>query len=277
MINNIPKRHFYNEQDYELDFDECVLKLKPELHQKLLEKKLWNKFGFKKIGGSSVGDVLEVDEFKSSFAAFCRMSWCDLPILDKKYVNAGVAIEPKVIDVLRQVMKKDIQTFDPKLYDYDYFKDQDDIIGGIPDGYVNEDRIILEIKTTGVKNYEKWEQYGVPQGYLKQAQIYAYLMKVEKFWIVATFLEEDDYLNPYEYPIEKRKIKNYKYLINEFQVQDDITKIKKWYINHTQSGISPKWNLKKDSDLLEYLKCKNENEYLELLEKWKLEGKFIDE
>ena len=74
MINNIPKRHFYNNKDYKLDFENKVLILSPELHEKLLNKSLWGRFGFKKIGGSSVGDVLEVDSFKSQFLAFCRIA-----------------------------------------------------------------------------------------------------------------------------------------------------------------------------------------------------------
>ena len=276
MIKNIPKRHFYNNKDYKLDFNNKQLILNPELHEKLLNKKLWGKFGFKKIGGSSVGEVLEVDSYKSQFSAFCRIAWCGLPVLDKKYVNAGVAIEPKVISALEQVLKTKIKTFPPEQYDFDYFSDKDEIIGGIPDGFIENQKIIIEIKTTGEKNYENWNSFGIPNGYLKQAQIYSYLMGVDKFWIVATFLKDEDYTNPENYPIKERRLKNYKYEINKEQVMDDIEKMKKWYIEHTNSGISPKWDDVKDKDLLDYLKCSNEQEYIELLEKWKEEGKFVD-
>lgn len=272
----IPKRHFYNNKNYKLDFENQVMILEKEFHDKLLNKKLWNQYGFKKIGGSSVGDVLEVDDFKSSFAAFARIAWCGLPVLDTKYIDAGIAIEIKVINALREVINKEIQTFNPKEYNYDYFSDKDEIIGGIPDGFIVDDKIILEIKTTGEKNYEKWSQYGVPAGYLKQAQIYSYLMGVEEYWIVATFLKDEDYKNPDEYPIKMRRLKNYRFKLNENQVIDDINKIKEWYINHTTSGISPKWDLKKDNDLIEYLKCENQEEYEQLLEKWKQEGKYVE-
>ena len=40
MINNIPKRHFYNNKDYFLDFEKKILILDPEFHEKLLNKKL---------------------------------------------------------------------------------------------------------------------------------------------------------------------------------------------------------------------------------------------
>lgn len=270
-----PKRYFYNERDYQLDFDNQVLILKPELHNKLLTKTLWNKFGFKKIGGSSVGDVLETDSFKSQFAAFARMAWCGLPILDTKYVDAGIIIEPMVINVLKEATKKEIETFNPDDYNYDYFEGKDDIIGGIPDGYIPSDKIILEIKTTSEKNYQNWITFGVPSGYLKQAQIYCYLMGVEEYWIVATFLHDEDYVNPNNYPIRERRIKNFRFKINKSQVQDDINIIKSWYEKHTRTGISPKWDLKKDNDLLEFLMCKNEQEYESLLEKWIEEGKYV--
>lgn len=276
MIINIPKRHFYNEKDYILDFNKKILIINKNLHEKLLSKQLWGKFGFKKIGGSLVGEVLETDSFKSQFAAFCKISWCGLPILDRKYVDAGIAIEPMVVNALENVLKTKIKTFSPEEYNFDYFSNKDDILGGIPDGYIERDKIIVEIKTTGEKNYDNWNIFGVPNSYLKQAQIYTYLMGVEKFWIVATFLKEDDYLNPKDYPIKKRKLKNYKFIINKEQVKDDIEKIKNWFNFYTKNGYSPTWDDVKDRDLIDYLKCRNENEYLELLEKWKQEGKFIE-
>ena len=276
MINIIPKRHVYNNRDYKLDFENKTLLLMPSFHEKLLNKNLWGKFGFKKIGGSSVGDVLEVDEYKTQFGAFCRIAWCGLPVLDTKYIDAGVSIEPMVIKAIEEKLNVKVETYPPEKYNYDYFSDKDEIIGGIPDGFIESQQIILEIKTTGEKNYMNWKEFGVPIGYLKQAQLYAYLMGVEKFWIVATFLKEEDYKNPKDYPIKERKIKNFPFVVNKEQVIDDINKMKEWYIKHTKSGISPQWDEKKDKDLIEYLKCENENQYIELLEKWKKEGKFID-
>lgn len=269
----LSKRHFYNGQDYDLDLEKKVLILKEDHHNKLLNKKLWNKFGFKKIGGSSVGDVLETDNFKSPFAAFANISWLGLPVLDRKYVDAGIAIEPIVISALEKVMKLKIETYRPEDYEYDYFKEIDEIIGGIPDGYLKEKNIILEIKTSSRKNYDSWNSYGVPISYLKQAQLYSYLKNADEFWIVATFLNEEDYLDPQNYPINKRILKNYRYKINRAQVEDDISKIKKWYTHYTKTGISPEFNLKKDNDLIEYLLCRNIDEYKQLLEKWKKDGK----
>ena len=114
-----------------------------DFHNKLLNKNLWNKFGFKKIGGSSVGDVLETDDFKSQFAAFARMSWIGLPILDRKYVDAGIDIEPKVVEAIEDKLNLKVETFDPAKYNFDYFADKDDVIGGLTDGFIRDKKIII--------------------------------------------------------------------------------------------------------------------------------------
>ena len=269
----LSKRHFYNQIDYKLDEINKIVVLNEDFHKKLLNKQLWNKFGFKKIGGSSVGDVLETDDFKSQFAAFARMAWIGLPILDRKYVDAGIDIEPKVVNAIEEKLNLKVKTFDPQKYNFDYFADKDDIIGGLPDGYIEDKKIIIEIKTTGEKNYDNWDKYGVPISYLKQSQLYSYLMGVEDFWIVATFLKEEDYSDPKNFPINQRKLKNYKYKINKAQILDDIKTIKEWYLKYTTSGISPEYDEVKDYDLIEYLKCNNKEEYKTLLDRWKNEGK----
>ncbi|AAT27794.1 MAGa7180 family putative nuclease [[Mycoplasma] mobile] len=273
-MDKLKKRHFYNGIDYVLDGESKKLILLKEFHEKLLNKTLWGSFGFKKIGGSNIGDVLLKNEkFHSEFSAFAKISYLNLPILDPKYVNAGIMIEPKVIEAIEQISNYKVQTFDPKKYNYDYFSDKDEIVGGIPDGYVEEKKIILEIKTTKESNFENWEKYGVPNSYLKQSQLYSFLMGVEEFAIVATFLKNEDYENPENYPIKKRKIKSYKYKINKEQVLDDLEKVKNWYHKHTKTGVSPEYNVIEDKDLLDYLKCQNEEEWLNLLKKWDSEGK----
>ena len=270
------KRHFYNGTDYEIDHKEKVVKLLPSFHQKLLEKKLWPNLGlgFKKIGGSSLGDVLLTDSYKSQFKAFCRIAWIDLPILDRKYVDAGIAIEPIVISKLQEDKRVEaIETFSAKQYNYDYFKDVDPILGGLPDGLVHPHGIVLEIKTTGAKNITNWKQYGVPVNYIKQAQLYAYLMKKDKFVIAAAFLDEDDYKDPEKYNIDKYPLFIKPYFVNTEQVKDDIVKIKEFYEVVTTSGISPKYDEKLDSDLLEYLECSNKEQWDALVSKWINEGK----
>lgn len=75
-----------------------------------------------------------------------------MPVLSKKYINAGVVLEPKIFDVLRSSFKGlEIQNFVASEVEYDYFKGIDDVISGVPDGYIPSKKIILEIKTAGEK------------------------------------------------------------------------------------------------------------------------------
>ena len=272
MENKI-KRHFYNGQHYIIDKENKVVKLLPEFFEKLKEKKLWGKFGFKKIGGSSIGDVLEVDQYKSQFAAFCRMAWIGLPVLDRKYVDAGIAIEPKVIEAIEKMSGKTVETYEPAKYNFDFFADKDDVVGGLPDGFIREDNMVIEIKTTGEKNWDKWIQWGIPQAYHKQSQLYSYLMNADTYSIVATFLKDEDYLNPEDYPIKNRKVKNWKFNVDRIKAEDDIKKVKDWYYKYTEMGISPEYKEDLDSELLEWLEPSNEMEWEILKRRWEFEGK----
>ncbi|TCG11498.1 hypothetical protein C4B24_01840 [Mycoplasma marinum] len=268
------KRHFYNGREYSLDMENKVIRLLPSFHDKLKNKELWGRFGFKKMGGSSIGDVLETDQFKSPFKAFARMSWIDMPILDKKYINAGIAIEPKVLDLIAsQPGVESVRGFDAKKYNYDYFAGKDDIIGGLPDGLAQPGNIVIEVKTAGAKKLDQWKRFGVPEGYLKQAQLYTYLMGFKTYAIVGTFLEEEDYHLPSLYPIKKRRTKTWPFTINTKQVEDDIAFVKKWYTKHVELGVSPQFNEKRDADLIDYLLCKDEEEWRILQEKWLAKGK----
>ncbi|AKA49846.1 hypothetical protein VO56_00975 [Mycoplasmopsis gallinacea] len=265
-------RKFYNKQDYDIDFENNVVILKPQFHEKLLSNDKWSKF--KKIGGSTVGDVLIKGAFKSEFSAFCHISRIKLPVLTKKYVNAGVILEPKIFDFLRsRYPKLEIVNYEAEKVDYDFFKDVDTVIGGVPDGYLPKQKCILEIKTAGEKKLELWEKEGVDISYRKQAQLYSYLSNSSSYKIIALFLKEDDYLDPASVDIVKRKIRAYDFTINQNEVLDDITKIKDWFKHYTTTGVSPVFNPSTDADQLEYLKCENETQWEALLNKWKEQGK----
>jgi hypothetical protein len=59
-----------------------------------------------------------------------------------------------VVDAIEKKLNLKVETFDPVEYNFDYFADKDDVIGGLPDGYIRDKKIIIEIKTTGEKNYD---------------------------------------------------------------------------------------------------------------------------
>lgn len=269
----VPKRLCYNNSHYKLDKSTKTLVLNKEYHKQLLDNA--GKFGgFKKITATYLGDILKVDNFKSPFAVFGRLCGVPMPVLDEKYINAGVILEPKIREKIEESLGSHLETYDAKEYNYDYFKDNK-FFGGLPDGYSKEKNLIIEIKTTNVKNIENWEKYGLPKNYLLQAQLYAYLMKADKYSIVVLFLEDDDYKDPASVDINKRYLKNYRFTLDIPKLEDNLKKVEDWYDKYTKLGISPEWNDSIDADYLEFLECSNKEEWEKLYCKWVEEGKAV--
>ncbi|VEU75510.1 YqaJ-like viral recombinase domain [Mycoplasmopsis maculosa] len=278
-MSSKPKTRFYNGKEYILDEKERIIILTDEFHDKLLNSK--NKFtSFKKFGGSSISDIFETDSFKSQFGAFCHLARLKMPVLQEKYIKAGIAVEPKIFEILKEKYPKlDIEHIRAEDYGYDYFEGKHNILGGVPDGLIPSQNIVLEMKTVNIKKFESWSQEnnaGVPLDYRKQAQLYAYLLGFDKYSIVAAFLEDSDYIKPEEIDLNKRNVKTYNFKVNKEMAKDDVKRIIDFYEKYTALGKSPKYQLPRDIDQVEYLKCHNVIEWKQLFDKWKKEGK-IDE
>ncbi|MEE3928166.1 YqaJ viral recombinase family protein [Mycoplasmopsis ciconiae] len=285
------ERKYFNNVHYILDEDKRVVILKNEFHNELLGDNKWT--SFKKIGGSTIAEVLETDSFKSQFSAFCHIARLKMPVLQKKYVNAGVAIEPKIFSAFSKEItnaygnKFLVKHFEAADYDYDFFKGKDKVFGGVPDGELVNTKNpllnqVLEAKTVNFSKYTSWIQQNdkgefinVPVAYKKQAQLYAHLMNLKKYIIIATFLEDDkgDYVNPQDYPILERKNYTFSFNVNPHEVEEDINTVRKWYKKYTETGVSPQYNPSIDKDQVEYLRCSSQKEWEELLNKWKAIGK----
>jgi hypothetical protein len=67
-------------------------------------------------------------------------------------------------------------------------------------------------------------KFSPPIKYIKQTQLYAYLMNATKFSIVGLFLEDEDYEHPELLNISKRHLKNFDFSLNITQAKDDIQK-----------------------------------------------------
>ncbi|TPE57347.1 hypothetical protein FJO69_01825 [[Mycoplasma] falconis] len=264
----------FNGVNYDLDFVNKRLVIKPEILGKKINNKIGTAFGLGKITGSSIGDILQVEKFSSPFAAFTRIFRCALPVLDPKYINAGVALEPKILAGIEKKLNVEIKRYPAHEYNYDYFK-ENKLFGGLPDGYIEKDHLVVEIKTSGAKNLENWDKFGLPVKYIKQAMLYTHLMGEKDFIIVACFLEENDYINPYEVDVKTRKVKSWKFYVNEPEVLDDMQKCQHWYDEYVLKGISPTWNEETDQDLIDYLACQNQEEWQQLYLKWVREGKAV--
>ncbi|QDF64971.1 MAGa7180 family putative nuclease [Mycoplasma nasistruthionis] len=274
MSNKKITRKYYNNRDYFLDFENRTLTLSDALYAKLKGTNQFEKF--KKIGGSSVGNILISDNFKNDFIAYCFITRLNPAVFQTKYIDAGNAIEPKVFDLLRATYPDQvIENYRAEDYGYDYFKDTHPIISGVPDGYIPAINRIVEVKTAGAKKKEAWDKYGVDKSYIKQAQLYSFLKGANSFIIVAAFLNDDagDYLNPEQVDLTQREVKGYAFTIDQNVVRDDIKKVEEWYKFYTNTNVSPKFDLAVNADLIEYLKCENQQQWIDYANKLKQQGK----
>ncbi|WP_029513709.1 MAGa7180 family putative nuclease [Mycoplasmopsis primatum] len=285
---------YYNGTHYILDEkNQCVI-LKDEFQQQLLSNDKFKKF--KKMGGSSIGNILTPDRFNTEFKAFCHIARLALPVLQKKYVNAGVILEPKIIEYLQSYYDRDpnnggkIEHIEASAVGYDYFADID-IIGGVPDALDKKRKRVYEIKTAQAKKYDEWKQEknpanskGIPKSYKKQAQLYTSLLGYDEYAIVACFLEEEDYVHPDKVDLSKRKIECFLFKVKGkdeliAQIEDDKQKIIDFHQKYSlyKEKVSPKYDLINDIDQVEYLRCKNEVERKKLFNNWKSKGKIDDD
>lgn len=263
--NNIWLLPYYNKKDYEIDFENNRLLLYPATYEKIKSK------GFKKIGGSTIGYVIDKEKFGQNFKAWCHVFRLTEPMLDTKYVDAGVAIEPKIHAYLENHYQSEIKTYPASEYNWDAFKDVE-IFGGLPDGVDHQNKILFEIKTTGSKSRSEWKKWNkriVPDGYYYQASLYTYLLGFKNFKIAVGYLEEDDYKNPSQvsFSTDEEYAKNYLEIFN-FELDDKFEKtleqVKSWYKETTSfefNGqgdhykISVEFDPKYNESLIEYLKC----------------------
>ncbi|WPB54722.1 hypothetical protein SAM46_01010 [Mycoplasmopsis verecunda] len=254
-------RKYFNKKDYTIDYKNQVLILSDELYSKLHSNNQFDKY--KKMGGSSIADILIKDAFKNEFSAFCHITRLKLPVLTQKYVHAGVVLEPRIFDYLREKMPNvSIENYEAAAYNYDFFA-SDPIIGGVPDGFLPSKNMILEIKTAQEKKKDVWEKEGVDPSYRKQAQLYSYLKGADSYAIVALFLKPElgDYEQPEEIDLAQRHMKTYPFKLNKQDALDDIKKIKDWYNFYTNTKTSPKFDLSINADQLEYLECASMEEW----------------
>ncbi|WP_084273866.1 MAGa7180 family putative nuclease [Mycoplasma simbae] len=266
----------YNGVHYDLDQKSQTLKLKSFYHEELLANPAGSRNGFKKFGGSSIGNIFETDAFKGQFLAFLHMARLTPPILQRKYVKAGEAVEPKVFALMQQKFPSlDIQHIEAAKVGYDYFKNTHQIVGGVPDGLIPSKKIVLEMKAVQAKKQAQWEQNNnmdVPLDYRKQAELYAYLLGYPIYAIVATYLQEEDYLDPQNIDLNQRNIAQYSYKVDVNKAKDDLNKIVEFWTYYARIGISPVYDARRDAKVVEYLNCHNEDEWREVFEKWKRLG-----
>lgn len=218
----------------------------------------------KKITGTRFATILGLNPWSSDFEIWCAVTktW-EQPFIDNQYVNAGKIIEPLQAEYMVNSYGMDIKT-PTDIYGADYFQKtwgdffpENAHLGGMWDylGLDEEGNVesVLEMKTT--KRAEDWEN-DVPEYYALQAALYAYLKGVDDVIMVASFLEEKDYEDPSKYkPCAANTI------TVEFKVSERypnfaelVAQVEQWWKDHVDTGISPVYDEKKDSEILKALR-----------------------
>ena len=232
----------------------------------------------KKISGTFFPTVLNCDPWKSPFEAWCKSTRVyELPFAGNKYTNAGQIIEPKVFDFLRNSMGFGKRLITPEdVYGKDHFKKtwgdffpESNVFSGMWDSLINDEdgktEYVVEIKTVQVDGRsgsleERWKDGEAPHYQALQASLYAHLLGVDKVLMVAVALYDSkgDYENPDQVV---PSFANGNVYIDEFKVSERypnfnfyIETATNWWNRHVLTGVSPKFDEKKDAEILKALR-----------------------
>lgn len=221
----------------------------------------------KKVTGTRFATILGLNPWSTPFEMWCAITKTyEKPFEDTIYTVAGKTIEPKQAEYMKKSYGMDLITPADR-YGEDYFNKtwgdffpENPILGGMWD-YLGVDEngtvdTVLEMKTT--KRIEDWLN-DAPEYYALQAALYAYLLGVDNVIMVASFLEEKDYADPYKY------VPNIKNTITvEFKVSERypdfermVAEVKSWWGEYVNGGISPVYDEKKDAEILAALRTHN--------------------
>lgn len=224
----------------------------------------------KRITGTKLAAVLGQNPWKanSPFSAWCAITRTyEEPFKGNKYTKAGEVIEPALLDYLEQMYfgeggvrrPKDVYGDDPFKATWGNFFPESDIFGGMWDGLTydperEEVTGIIECKTSS--RPQDWEN-GVPEHYMLQACLYAYLKNVEKITIIVGFLTDEDYDHPEAFTPSSDNTAVFEFNLHDFYPDFEnsvITPARKWWDEHVKTGISPYYDDHNDKGLLEVLR-----------------------
>lgn len=232
--------------------DDCTVSIDPCKNPKL-------------ITGTRFAAVLGQNKWKTPFATWCEITRVyEEDFEETKYTAAGKAIEPLQAEYMRRQYGMSNIKSPTDIYGSDYFKttrgnffsDKSKVFGGMWDYIlVNSDgspAAVLEMKTT--KRSEDWVD-DIPEYYALQAALYAHLLGVEDIYMVCSVLEDKDYDNPCEFKCNAQNT-----FVRHFKLNDRycfgtiIAAALNWYFDHVVSGISPRYDEKKDAEVLKQIR-----------------------
>lgn len=226
-------------------------------------------FRHKKITGTRLPNILNLVERASPFAMWCAMMHVyEEPFKDTVWTRAGEIIEPRQFEYVKKVMAREGRVFvspadryGPEYKaktNYDFFR-LFERFGGMWDYLLERDGrtvMVFEMKTTGVNNKPYWLQH-LPKKYVMQAALYAWLLGIDWFCMVCSFLSPGDYDAPENYECNENNT-----LIRPMRISGTFEDFDRqvllpamqWWDEHMETGISPEYDEVRDRDLLARLR-----------------------
>lgn len=220
----------------------------------------------KKLTGTRFATILGLNPWSTPFEVWCEVTRTyQKPFEDTIYTIAGKTIEPKQADYMKRAYFMRNLVTPTDIWGKDYFKvtygdffPENEVLGGMWDykllGRDGSDAAVLEMKTS--KRVEDWQE-DVPEYYALQAALYAYLLGVDDVIMVASFLEDSDYQHPdYFIPTAKNTI-TVPFKVSERYpkfAEEYVAPALMWWDKYVRSGISPRYDEKKDAEILKALR-----------------------
>lgn len=225
-----------------------------------------------RISGHRLSSVLGLNKYQSPFGAWVEITkLARLPFEDNKYLNAGRILEPKIIEYVGKQFPNVMSIADYygssfKEYEYNNFKDDSNIFGGVIDAVSTRNdkktiAMICECKTSG--HPEQWTNGNVPVDYMLQGALYSYLKGLDRVLFACTFLDDIDYGRPEDVVVSEKNtilvVKRLADMIFEvdgeyLNIEGCIQKAKQWWDAYVETGVSPKFDEKLDKEYLDIIR-----------------------
>lgn len=237
-----------------------------------------------RISGHRLSSVLGLNKYQSPFGAWVEITkLAKLPFEDNKYLNAGRVLEPKIIEYVGKQFPNVMSIADYygasfKEYEYNNFKDDSNVFGGVIDAVSTRDdkktiAMICECKTSS--HPEQWKNGNVPVDYMLQGALYSYLKGLDRVLFACTFLDDVDYGRPEDVVVSDKNtilvVKKLDDMLFEvdgqyLNIKDCMEYAKQWWDAYVETGISPDFDEKKDKEYLDIIRATDETKDSDLLD-----------